>query len=535
MKKFFFILFVLIWNTAGAFQSVVILPFSNRSDKEEIYWLGEGFAESLSEELQLHNAVILPRRVRLSAYEDLHLPYTGELSRATMLKIAAKLSADYVVFGSFNLKDSNLEVEVRVIKSSASGLSAPIQAAGSLDRLYQVQLALRDGLLRYFNIQSLQPETQQVPPDRTVPLHAYELYIKGLMENSDAERIKFLQKAMEANPGYSQAAYRLGFTLFRLQRYRESSEVLKKASFDGMNLERANFLTALNAYYSGDFQGAYQMWLELSKTHSTAEVYSNIGLALMKQNDMQGAGWNLAKAVELNPGQADYHFNLAASYVLRGYDRQAVQQYREVINRRPADYQALYLIAKLLERESDATLKDLVSKRVFQCFQETVPSDQKGKFPEQFSTVGQLLRPANQFLTQEESDYQNLSDLKNLKDRANIVKSYQTRSAALVDKLDSSSAILEIKKGVSLSPFDSYLHYQWGRSLSQQKNQAAAVTEFEFSIWCEDNVDSRLALADLYRESERYSESKAHVQRALALDPQNKKALEIWGKIWDKQ
>ena len=535
MKRFLFILFLVFWNTAHAFQSIVILPFSNRSDKEEVYWLGEGFAESLSEELLLHDALILTRTQRLAAYEDLHLPYTGELIRATMLKIADKLSADYVVFGSFNLIDANLEVEVRVIKTSASGLSSPIQAAGSLDSLYQVQLALRDGLIKYFTTQNVRAESDQAFPDHTVPLHAYELYIKGLLETTDSERVKFLQDAIEANPGYPQATIRLGQALSRMQRYRESTDALNKASFEGIYQGRADFLIGMNSYSSGDFEAAYQKWLELSKSHATAEIFNNLGVALLKKSDTQGAGWYLSKAMDLDPGEADFHFNLAASYVLRGYDRQAVLQFTETVKSRPADYQALYLIAKLLEREQDSTLKDLISKRVMQIFRDTLPSDQKGKFPDQYTSVMQLLRPATRFQSQEESDYQNLAWQKNRKEMADIIKSYSSRAAALLEKEDSAAAILEIKKGASLSPFDWYLHYLWGRSLYQQKNQDSAISELEFSIWCQDNVDSHLLLAEMYRDSERYADSKIQVQRSLAIDPQNKKALEIWDKIWDKQ
>ena len=535
MRWLYLLLFILLWNTASAFQSIVILPFSNRSEKEQVYWLGEGFAESLSEELLLHDALVLQRRQRIAAYEDLHLPYTGELSRATMLKIADKLAADYVIFGSFNLKDTNLEVELKVVRTTNSELSPPIQATGSLDRLYQVQLALRDGLVKYFNSRKVLAESVTAFPDQSVPLHAYELYIKGLLENSNAEKLKFFQQAVEANHGYPQATYRLGLSLSGMGRYRESTEALKEATFEGLYKDRANFLIGMNDYFSGDFEGAYQVWLELSKTQPTAEIYNNIGLALMKKSDLQGAGWYLSKAVEQSPLEPDYHFNLACSYVQRGYDKQAVQQYRDAVNGRPTDYHALYLISKLLERDTDPTLKDLVSKRVSEIFQETVPADQKDKFPDQYNSVGQLLRPAAQFLSQEERDYANVSLQRAGKERADIVKAYENRAAGYVDKDDPASAIQELKKGASLNPFGWHLHHLWGRSLLLQKNDAAAIGALEFSIWCLDNIDSHLVLADMYKQAERYADSKVQIQRSLALDPQNKKALEIWSKISDKQ
>lgn len=535
MRWFWALIFLLTWNTANAFQSIVILPFSNRSEKEQVYWLGEGFAESLSEELLLHESMVIQRGQRKAAYEDLHLPYTGDLSRATMLKIADRLSADYVIFGSFNLKDNNLEVEMKVIRTSASELGPTIQATGSLDSLYQVQLALRDGLIKYFSTHNIQADSVKPFAGQSVSLHAYELYIKGLLETSDAESIRFLKSAVQENPGYQQASFRLGLALSRVGRYRESTEALTNATFAGLYSNRADFLIGMNAYLSGDYEAAYQKWLELSKTRPTPEVYNNIGLALIKKTDPQGAGWYFSKAVELSPQEPDYHFNLASSYVQRGFDKQAVLQYRECIVRHPTDYQALYLTAKLLERDPDPTMKDIIAKRAMQAFQEKLPTDQKGKFPEQYTTVTQLVRPAAVFLSDEERDYEKIAMENAAAEKMDIVKAYEGRAAEAVDRNDSASAILEIKKGVSLFPMGWKLHYLWGRSLLGQNNQTEAIAAFEFSIWCQDNIESHLALAELYKENERFADSKIQVQRSLALDPQNKKALEIWGKIWDKQ
>ena len=181
MKKFL-LSFLFICNSLFAFQSVVILPFANQSEKQHLYWLGEGFAESLSEELLLKDALIIQRPERLSAYEYLRIPYTGDLSRATMLKIADKLAVDYVVFGTYRLKDSSLETEVKVIKLSTSELSNPIRASGSLDNLYQLQLTVRDGLLQYFKADNIQPTETHPFTNDSIPLPAYELYIKGLLE-----------------------------------------------------------------------------------------------------------------------------------------------------------------------------------------------------------------------------------------------------------------------------------------------------------------------------------------------------------------
>lgn len=535
MKRFAALILLCLCQPLLAFQSVVVLPFSNESEKQHVYWLGEGFAETLSEELLLKDVYMIQRPQRLHAYEDLRIPYTGGLSRATMLKIAGKLAADYVIFGSYNLKESNLDVEVKVIKLSSSKLSDNIKASGSLDDLYKLQVQIRDSLLRYFSTQNIAAAQERPFDHESVQLYAYELYIKAMLESSDQQRIDFLQRAIEANPGYPQAILRMGSTLSRMQKYRESSEYLKKATFKGEAQAKADFMIGLNHYLSNEFDEANNQWQELAKTHPTAEVMNNIGLTLVKKNDLQGAGWYLAKAVELSPGHPSYHFNLGASYVLRSHDQHAVLQYRDSIKSNPGDYQAMYLASKLMERDTDPIAKNIASKRMWQLFQATLPADLKSKFPEQYNTVNQLFRPAMKYLTKEEQDYERVAREKYFKDTAGYIKTYQASALSYIEKGEPDKAILEIKKGVGLDPLNWYLHHLWGRAYLQQKNQTAAFEELEFSVWCKDNIESHLLMAELLRQSERYADSKLHIQRTLAIDPNNRTAMEIWGKIWDKQ
>ena len=536
MKRFFIIsVFLLTCSPLAAFQSVVILPFANESEKQHLYWLGEGFAESLSEELLLKDAFIIERHERLAAYEELRIPYTGDLSRATMLKLADRLAADYVVFGSYRLKDSSLEAEVKAIKLNGSKLSTAIRASGSLEGLFRLQVTLRDGLIQFFKSQNIQPVQANPFETESIPLHAYELYIKGLLESADAEKIRFFERALEARPGYSQALWRMGMVLSRMGRYKESTQALKRGTFQGTYSTKAVFMEGLNTYLSGDFENAAQIWTELSKSSPAAEVYNNIGVAMMKKNDPAGAGWFLSKAVELSPESHSYRFNLAGSYVLRSYDKNAVHEYREVLHSLPSDYQSLFLISKLLERENDPILKDVVVKRLMTLFQEKIPADQRGKFPEQYNTVTQLLRPALNHLSSEEAQYAIVSQRKVLKDTATYVKTYQASAQSYVDKGEPDKAILEIRKAVGLDPLNWNLHHLWGRALLLKKDSAGAVSALEFSAWCNENVQSHLLLAEMYRQWERYADSKAEVQKSLAIDPNNKAAMEIWGKIWDKQ
>jgi tetratricopeptide (TPR) repeat protein len=528
-----FCLFVVL--PLHAFQSIVVLPFNNETQKDELYWLGEAFSESLSEDLLIQDAYVIQRPERLAAYDVLHLPYSSDLSRATMLKIGEKLSADYLIFGSYSLKDTRLTVQAKVVKVSSARLSNEIQAWGPLNNLYQIHAALAGELKKYFTSERLKPigpavSGSGVPPGTpSVPLHAYELYIKGLLETHDNEKIQFFQRALEVLPSYTQAAYRLGQALNRMQRYKESNDALRKIQMSTPLRPRVDFLIGLNLFELHDFDAAYQQWYELSKTQPTAEVYNNIGVALLRKSDLQNSGWYLNQAVTLDPTSEDYRFNLAASYGARGYGVQATEQYRESLRFHPNDYQSLYFIAKLLQQQGSA-----ISKNVMLSFQDALPGDVKGKFPEQYSSAIQLLRVAQADFSTEEKQYAILGRNKDLQQRTRYVKTYQSNARRYLEEGHPDQAITEIRKGMTFAPLDWYLHYLWGMALSHQSDMADAVAQLQYSLWCADTADTHLLLAEIYSDSQLFADAKLQIQKCLALDPKNKRALDLWGKIGNR-
>lgn len=526
--KWFVLCFSFIAFPLYAFQSIVVLPFSDESKTQQVYWLGEGFAESLTEEMLVKDVYVIQRPERKAAYDSLRLPYVGHLSRATMLKIGQNLGADYIVFGQYVLDQKNLKVQAQVVQTSSSRLSSPITAAGSLDQLYVVQEQLKIGLTRYFVTQKLQANDGK-PAGPSVPLHAYELYIKGLLEPTDASKIGFFERAIEAHPNYAQANYRLGLALFRSGKYRESNDVLKRISGNGIFKLRVDFLSALNSYFLQDLTGALQKWSDLAKATPSAEIYNNIGLSLITRNELENARWYLTKAVELDQENPDFRFNLAVCYYLSGNNADASRFFRESIELRPTDYQAFYWLAKSLERGGYVE-----SKQIYTYFAERLPGDQKGKFPEQYPDVRQSLRISTAYYAPEEKRYSIDIRSRATKQRSDYVKTYQASAKKNLDQEHPDRAILDIKKGITSGPFDWYLHYLWALAHVKQNNRPAAVPELLLSLWCLDNIDSHVLLAEIYRDGGQYAEAKKHIQQILALDPKHKKAIEIWGKIHNK-
>lgn len=94
---------------------VLVLPFDNRSGQANLGWIGDSFPYTLDQRLTSAGFLTIGRDDRQYAMEHLGLPADFRPSRATTIRIAQTLDADFVVIGSFNVinpgaSDSRIEV-----------------------------------------------------------------------------------------------------------------------------------------------------------------------------------------------------------------------------------------------------------------------------------------------------------------------------------------------------------------------------------------------------------------------------------------
>ena len=117
-------------GTAAHIETVVVFPFENVASDPQKDWLGEGLSELTTDSMVGHGPVVFTRDERLAALEKLGLPTYSRFSRATMIKIAGEIDADYVVFGEFTPDGANLHVSARVLRVSPPKLSEPFAETG---------------------------------------------------------------------------------------------------------------------------------------------------------------------------------------------------------------------------------------------------------------------------------------------------------------------------------------------------------------------------------------------------------------------
>src|SRR5882757_3406175 len=104
----------------------LVFPFENNGSSPRLDWLGEGLEELTIQYLSDAGEQVYSHAGRAGELERYGLPSSAKLSRATMLRIAQDLDADYVIFGSFNSDGTSLTVESHLLRVDPPALIAPV-------------------------------------------------------------------------------------------------------------------------------------------------------------------------------------------------------------------------------------------------------------------------------------------------------------------------------------------------------------------------------------------------------------------------
>src|SRR5258707_7598016 len=104
MRRFAFILCAVLLSTSPSraqqpAQSglYLVFPFENAGASPRLDWLGEGLEELTIQALSAGGQQVYSHAGRTTEMERNGLPFSAKLSRASMLRVAQDLDADFVV------------------------------------------------------------------------------------------------------------------------------------------------------------------------------------------------------------------------------------------------------------------------------------------------------------------------------------------------------------------------------------------------------------------------------------------------------
>jgi Tfp pilus assembly protein PilF/TolB-like protein len=339
----------LLAQTQTVGQTMLVLPFQNTSPTPGLEWIGESFCETFHEQLNSPVLYVASRDERLRAYDREGVPAGVHASRATLYRIAEQMDVDYAVLGSYRYDGARLTATAQVLDMRAQKLLPAAVESAPLADLGNLQSELAWDLLHSIRADFPLAKDKYVAGVAPIRLDALENYIRGILAASPEEKDQHYREATKLDPDYAPAWLALGKTYYGQHAYEPAiaalSQVQRSAAMSGALAREANFYLGLAAYGHGDFAKSESAFVFVAARLPLAEVYNNLGVVSARRgHSPKKVAEYFERAIQDDPSDPDYHFNLAITLEQSGDRAGATRELHATLERRPNDADAKMLL-----------------------------------------------------------------------------------------------------------------------------------------------------------------------------------------------
>ena len=332
-------------------RTMVVIPFENTSPTPGLEWLGESFPETFHEQLNSPVLYVASRDERLRAYDRQGVPAGVHPSRATLYRLAEQMDVDYAVLGSYKYDGARLTAIAQLLDMRAEKLSPAVTESGPLADLGTLQSALAWDLLRLIRTDFSVPKDKYIAGVRPTRLNALENYVRGTLATSAEEKVKYYREATRLDPAYAQAWLELGKTYYAQHTYELAIAALSQVQqssliMSGTVAREANFYLGLAAYSHGDLAKSETAFQFVAARLPLAEVYNNLGVVASRRGQKKASEY-FQRAIENDPSDPDYHFNMGVTLSQAGDRAGAARELRTALDHRPNDVEAKMMLDSL--------------------------------------------------------------------------------------------------------------------------------------------------------------------------------------------
>lgn len=513
---------------------ILVVPFETPSRDGRSYWLGEGAAIVLTDDLNARGLGAITRRARQRAYDQLHLPATAALSRATVIKVGELVGASEVIGGEVRLEGETLTVRAQPIRIDVGRGESEIVERGNLADFFAVVEKLARRVV---------PGGSAPPPSAPTGLQAFEAYVKGLMAEQPATQVSFLEAALKADANLQRARLAL-WDVRNSQGDHAAALAAVKAVPAGVPESRgARFLSAVSLIGLKQYDEAFTLLNQLQDSSPDPAVMNNLGIVQLRRGATPETGkatYFFTKAAERDPENADLLFNLGYAYALDRDPQGAIYWLREALRRDPTDADSHFVLAFALDAAGNSVeaagereiAGQLSSRYADAATRHPATREPQGRAdardalprglgrlspeidaPGRKSGVGQTMATTAQ------------------RDQQDVAQFHLERARRLYQAEQDRDAMAELQRAVFLSPYEAEAHLLMGRIHLRGGRPREAVAALTISIWSRDSVAARVALGEAYLRLKDTARARIQAQKALAMEPGSEDAKALLQKI----
>ena len=498
---------------------ILVVPFDNTRKDPRISWLSEAAAVLLADELNARGVPAIRRTERVHAFEQLHLPLTAGLTRATVIKVGQLVGASEVIVGGYTVENDRLAVEAHRIRIDVGRLQPDVTERAALDDLFGIfQRVARQ----------LSPNSSGASTSRPAqpPLRAFESYIKGLIAENAATQATFLETAVREFSGFDRARLALWDVRHEQGDHAAALAAARSVTAESPLYSRARFRAAVSLLELKRYDESFDMFKKLLDARpsaasgsepAVAPILNNLGVLIMRRGATAQTGspaFYLTKAADADTGEPDYRFNLGYSYALAQNFTGAVYWLRETVRRSPTDADAHFVLAAALQASGSGV----------EAARERDLARQLSAHYEAKTGTDQSIPPG---LERVQTELESPRDLRIDKALVNAAQREQRELAAfhlergrrLFEKEQDRDAMAELRRTVYLLPYEAEAHLLMGKIQSRAGRPQDAVDALKISVWSQETAAARIALAEAYISMHNSAAARTELERALVLDP----------------
>jgi tetratricopeptide (TPR) repeat protein len=357
-RLFFLPLFLLLARDASP-ATVLVVQFYNGSPFRDLNWVGESVAETLRGEFSAASQIVLERDSLQEGMRHLSLRPDANFTKATLIRLGQTLDADYICYGSYQanlpaghteLKESSVELTAHYIDLRKLHDGPDVAETGKLADLSRLEEHLAWQSLKYLQPGANLAVEQFLSPQKFIRLDAEESYARGLLSSSKDQQQQWFMQAVALDPQFARPAFELGKIYLQHHDYRQAVQWFQRVSPAHSRYSEARFYMGLSAYQMGDYNAAVNYFREVLKLFPMNEVYNNLAAAELQLN-MPGAVDDFRRAMEGDPADTTYLFNLGAALLKADRFDEASTRLQAVLERNPNDAEAHTLLERAKKRE----------------------------------------------------------------------------------------------------------------------------------------------------------------------------------------
>jgi tetratricopeptide (TPR) repeat protein len=321
----------------------LVFPFENAGASPRLDWLGEGLEELTIQRLSAAGQQVYSHTGRTGELDRSGLPPTAKLSRASMLRIAQSMDADFVIFGRFTSDGQTLMVEAQILRVSPTRLLPAIRETGPLDSLMDMHVRLLWRLLSANDHAYPRTLEEFSKAQRPLRLDAFEHYVRGLLASEDDPRLRELREAARLEPEWPDPDFAIGDAYYARRDCDSALIWFAKVPKTHDRYVEAVFATGVCRLLMNQPEKAEEVFVSLQGAlrnnlvsgADLPEILNNLALARARENNTAAAVADLRRAAELDPDEDDYPFNLGLLALGANDFSGAANYFREASGREP--------------------------------------------------------------------------------------------------------------------------------------------------------------------------------------------------------